>query len=82
MMFFFFQIPNYSQKVHNGSNNASCCKANEAIFVIVGMNTIWLFQFVICSINDNKFFRFKTFFDRFLKYLCFLFIMIGGLINC
>ncbi len=34
-----FQIPTYSQKVHNGSKNASCCKAYEAIFVIVGINT-------------------------------------------
>ncbi len=33
----------------------------EAIFVIVGINTIWLFQFVICSINDNNIFRFKIF---------------------
>ncbi len=81
-MVFFFQIPNYSQKVHNGSKNASCCKALEAIFVIVGMNTIWLFQFVIFPINDNNIFRFKQFFDVFLKYLGFLFIMIGGLINC
>ncbi len=74
---FFFQTKSffYSQKVHNGSNNVSCCKAYEAIFIIVGMNTIWLFQFVICPINDNTIFR-------FLKYLCFLFIMIGGLINC
>ncbi len=55
----FFQIPNYSQKVHNGSKNARCCKAYEAIFVIVGINTIWLFQFVICPINDNNIFRFK-----------------------
>ncbi len=47
---FFFQIPNYSQKVHNGSKNASCFKAYEAIFVIVGIYTIWLF--VICPIND------------------------------
>ncbi len=45
-------------------------------------NTICLFQFVICQINDNKLFRFKQFFDRFIKYLCFLFIMIGCLINC
>ncbi len=68
-----FQIPNYSQKVHNGSK--------KAIFAIVRINTIWLFQFVICPINDNNIFRFKILFDRFLKYLCFLFIMIGGLIH-
>ncbi len=40
-----------------------------AIFVIVGINTIWLFQFVLCPINDNNIFRCKQFFDRFLKYL-------------
>ncbi len=51
----FFQIRNYSQKVHNGSKNASCCKAQEAIFVIVAINTIWLFQFFICPINDIYF---------------------------
>ncbi len=43
VMVVFFQIPNYSQKVHNGSKNASCFKAYEAIFVIVGIYTIWLF---------------------------------------
>ncbi len=35
----------------------------------MGINTIWLFQFVICPINDNNIFRFKQFFDRFLKYM-------------
>ncbi len=34
-----------------------------------GINNIWLFQFVICPINDYTFFRFKQFFGRFLKYL-------------
>jgi len=29
-------------------------------------------QFVICPTNYNKRFSFKHFFDRFLKYLCFL----------
>ncbi len=57
----FFQIPNYSQKVHNGIKNASCCDAYEAMFVLVGINTIWLFQFVIFPINDNTIFRFKQF---------------------
>ncbi len=48
----FFQIPNYSQKVHKQ------CK-----FVM----------FVIFPINDNNIFRFKQFFDRFQKYLFFLY---------
>ncbi len=31
----FFQIPNYSQNVHNASKNANC---NEDIFVIINTN--------------------------------------------
>ncbi len=41
----------------------------QAVFVIVGINTIWLFQFVICPINDNNIFRCKCFFNRFLNYV-------------
>ncbi len=46
------------------------------------INTIYSLQFAICLINDNNMFRFKQLFDRFLKYLCSLFIMADGLINC
>ncbi len=48
--------------INNASKNASCY---EAIFVIINTNSFFLF--VICPINDNTIFRFKQFFDRFLK---------------
>ncbi len=67
---FFFRYPITVKKyINNASKNARCY---EAIFVIMWINTNQLFQFVICPINDNNNFRFKQFFDRFLKYLCFL----------
>ncbi len=37
----------------------------------MGINTIWLFQFVICPINDNNIFRFSFFFRRIPKIFVF-----------
>ncbi len=66
-MVFFFRYPIIVKSYINGSKNASFCKASEANFVIMRINTIWLFQFVICQINYIKMFRFKQIFDRYLK---------------
>ncbi len=79
----FFQIPNYSQKVPKQCQQECMLlwKAGGHFFYYVNKYYL-VVQFVICQINDNNSFRFKQFFDKFLKYLCFLFIMTGGLINC
>ncbi len=77
-MVFFFRDPLTVKKyINNAGKNASCY---EAIFVLVGINTIWLFHFVICPINDTNLFRLNFVFDRFLKYLFSLYYD-GGLIN-
>ncbi len=79
---FFFRYPITVKKYIMAARMQAVARHRRPFFVIVGINTIWLFQFVIFPINDNNIFRFKLFFDRFLKYLCFFFIMIGGLVNC
>ncbi len=76
-MGFFFRYPITIKKYIMAARMQAVAKAYEAIFVIVGINTIWLFQFVICPVNDNnilsliflfrqipKIFMFSFYYDR------------------
>ncbi len=78
----FFRYPITVKKYIMAARMQAVARHRGQFFVIVEINTIWLFQFVICQINDNKMFRLKKKFHRFIKYLCFLFITIVCLINC
>ncbi len=53
----FFRYPITVKKYIMAARMQAVARHRRPIFVIVGINTIWLFQFVICPINVNNIFR-------------------------
>ncbi len=66
---FFFRFPITVKKYIMAARMQAVSRHMRLFLFIVGIYTIWLFQFVICPINDYNICRFKQFLDRFLKYL-------------